>query len=129
MRVLVVFLCALLLVGCQPTRWQGDAVNDSTTTVVFRVTNGGNTKAWLLPADGGVTIVDNDTAVPGVIELIDPASCTVWDKKELPSFSFVVSPGPNNEGAAYPFYLVIANDAPPIPRHAHAPTFTGCPAS
>jgi hypothetical protein len=50
--------------------------------------------SWLVPAFGGLTILDRPSAIDGRIELVDPATCTVIDSARLLDRSFVISIAP-----------------------------------
>ena len=100
------------------------ALNDTTTTLVVRIRASATTWSWLLRPSRSLTLLACPEPIEGVVELVDPETCTVLDESALPDHSFVAHLTPGVEDPP-DYRMDLAPDTStgldPTP-----PDFTGC---
>jgi hypothetical protein len=110
--------------ACQPA-WSVVVVNENSgVPLVVRVTTQTARQSWLVPPGGNALLFYQQAPLEGVVELVDPLTCEVFDKDTLPSSPTVIEPGSlDTQPPDYELGMIEdrANRGP-----LAAPNFKGC---
>ena len=95
-RAILSCALALLFAGCGilppvPPSWQVDVANADRPLIVSISTDRA-AWLWLVPANARIVLLREPLPLQGSIELIDPESCTAYDKAALVGTSFTIVP-------------------------------------
>lgn len=124
-RAVPLLLLALPLAAtagaCDPARWRLDVVS-YTQPLVIRVVTPEETRSWLI--SGSATILDSSSPPTGVVELLDPVSCVVYDRTNIPRESATIMPNPTTSEP--PGYKIVLGPDASSEGKAAEPNFSGC---